>query len=45
MDIHDIKKKTERITGKPSKLEKGDKIVAEVIGHDLALQNYIYNVK
>ena len=45
VDIHDLKEKTERITGKPNKLEKGDKIVAEVIGHDLNLQDYIYNVK
>ena len=45
VDIHDLKEKTERITGKPHRLPKGDKIVAEVIGHDLSIQDYIYNVK
>ncbi len=45
VDIHDLKEKTERITGRPRKIAKGDKVVAEVIGHDLALQDYIYNVK
>ena len=45
VDIHDLKEKTERITGKPNRLPKGDRIVADVIGHDLSIQDHIYNVK
>ena len=45
VDIHDLKEMTEKITGKPHRLPKGDKIVANVIGHDLTLQDSIYNVK
>ncbi len=45
VDIHDLKEKTEKIAGKPQRLLKGDKIVADVIGHDLSVQDYIYNVK
>ena len=45
VDIHDLKEKTEKITGKPQRLLKGDKIVADVIGHDLSVQDQIYNVK
>ncbi len=45
VDIHDIKEKAEKITGKPHKIPKGDKVVAEVIGHDLNILDRIYNVK
>lgn len=42
--IEDLKEKTERITGKPKKLPKGDKIVANVIGRDENILDCIYNV-
>jgi citrate lyase subunit alpha/citrate CoA-transferase len=45
IDIHELKEKTERITGKPAKLPKGDRVVAEVIGREGNVQDYIYNVK
>ena len=45
VDIHDLKAKAEKITGTPHKLTKGDNVVAEVIGHDLSIRDYIYNVK
>ena len=44
IDIHELKEKTERITGKPSKLPKGDRVVAEVISRDGQLQDTICNV-
>lgn len=44
IDIHELKEKTERITGKPDKLPKGDKVVAEVIGHEGTMLDKIYNV-
>ena len=44
VDIHELKEKTERITGKPAKLPKGDRVVAEVIGRNSDLQDVIYNV-
>lgn len=44
IDIHELKEKTERITGKPAKLPKGDRVVAEVISRDGELQDRIYNV-
>ena len=44
VDIHELKEKTERITGKPGKLPKGDRVVAEVISRDGKLQDNIYNV-
>lgn len=44
IDIHDLKEKTERITGKPQKLPKGDKIVANVIGRSGNVLDRIYNV-
>ncbi len=44
VDIHELKEKTERITGKPAKLPKGDRVVAEVIGREGDLQDCIYNV-
>ena len=45
MDIFELKEKTERITGKPKALGKGDRVVAEVIGRNGQLQDFIYNVK
>ncbi len=45
MDIFELKEKTERITGKPKALTKGDRVVAEVIGRNGQLQDFIYNVK
>ena len=45
VDIHELKEKTERITGKPARLPKGDRVVAEVIGRNSNLQDVIYNVK
>ena len=44
VDIHELKEKTERITGTPRKLPKGDRVVAEVIGREGKLQDRIYNV-
>lgn len=43
-DIGDLKEKTERITGKPEKIPKGDKVVAEVIGREGTIIDKIYNV-
>ena len=45
VDIHDLKAKTEAITGTPLKLPKGDRVVAEVISRTGELQDKIYNVK
>ena len=45
VDIHELKEKTERITGKPQRLTKGDRVVAEVIGRNGDLQDQIFNVK
>ncbi len=44
IDILKLKEKTERITGKPQKVPKGDKVVAEVIGRDGNILDKIYNV-
>lgn len=44
IDIHALKEKTERITGTPKKIAKGDRVVAEVIGRDGNLLDSIYNV-
>ena len=44
IDIHELKEKTERITGKPKKLSRGDRVVAEVISRDGQLLDEIYNV-
>lgn len=43
VDIAELKKKTERITGKPKKLSKGDRVVAEVIHRDGDVLDRIYN--
>ena len=45
VDINELKEKTERITGKPNRLPKGDRVVAEVIGREGNLLDRIYNVK
>ena len=45
VDIHQLKEKTERITGAPQKLPKGDRVVAQVISRYGDLQDQIYNVK
>ena len=44
-DIHQLKDKIEGITGKPNPLEKGERVVAEVIGRDGDLLDRIYNVR
>ena len=44
VDIHELKEKAERITGKPQTLPKGDRVVANVIGRNGNLQDVIYNV-
>ena len=44
IDIHELKEKTERITGTPKKLPKGDRVVADVISRDGELLDQIYNV-
>ena len=45
IDIRELKEKTEKITGKPEKLVRGDRVVAEVIGREGNLQDKIYSVK
>ena len=45
VDIHQLKEKTERITGAPQKLPKGDRVVAEVISRYGDLQDQIFNVR
>ena len=44
VDIHELKEKTERITGTPAKRAKGDRVVAKVIGREGNLQDEIYSV-
>ena len=44
VDIHELKEKAERITGKPKTLPKGDRVVAKVIGREGNLQDNIFNV-
>ena len=45
VDMQVLKEKAERITGKPNRLPKGDRAVAEVIYRDGTLLDTIYNVK
>ena len=45
VDIHQLKEKTERITGAPQKLPKGDRVVAEVISRYGQTQDQIFSVK
>ncbi len=44
VDISELKEKTERITGKPEKPPKGNRVVAEVIGREGNILDKIYNV-
>ena len=44
VDIHELKEKTERITGTPKRLPKGDRVVAEVIARTGETLDHIYNV-
>ncbi len=44
INIEELKEKTERITGKPQKLPKGDRIVANVIGRNGNILDNIYNI-
>ena len=45
VDIHELKAKTEAITGAPRQVPHGDRVVAEVISRYGELQDNIYNVK
>ena len=45
VDIHELKAKTEAITGAPRQVPKGDRVVAEVISRYGDLQDQIYSVK
>lgn len=45
IDIEELKAKTEKITGIPRKIPKGDKVVAEVMCRDGGILDRIYNVK
>ena len=44
VDIHELKEKTERITGAPKPIAKGDRVVAEVISRYGDPLDKIYNV-
>ena len=44
VDIEELKAKTEKITGTPAKLPKGDRVVAEVIGRNGDISDLIYNI-
>ena len=44
VDIQELKEKTERITGTPRHIAKGDRVVAEVISRDGDILDRIYNV-
>jgi len=44
IDIRALKEKTEKITGSPKKLARGDKVVAEVVSRDGFVCDRIYNV-
>ena len=44
VDIEELKAKTERITGKPETLPKGDRVVANVIGREGDVLDQIYSV-
>ena len=45
IDIHELKEKTEAITGKPASAPRGDRVVAQVISRYGELQDEIYSVK
>ena len=44
LDIHALKEKAERITGKPRQMPHGDRVVANVISREGTLQDVIYSV-
>ena len=44
IDIHELKEKTERITGTPKKLLRGERKVANIIGREGNLLDEIYSV-
>ena len=44
VDIRELKERTERITGTPRPINKGDQVVAEVISRDGELLDKIYRV-
>ena len=44
IDIHELKEKTEAITGKPRPIVTGDRVVARVIGREGNLQDVIRNI-
>ena len=43
-DIHELKEMAEKICGVPKPVKKGDRIVAEVLGHYGEHIDYIYNI-
>ena len=45
VDICELKEKTEKITGKPQRIPRGDKVVAQVIGREGNLQDQIYSIR
>ena len=45
VDIRELKERTERITGTPRPINKGDQVVAEVISRDGELLDKIYRVR
>ena len=44
VDIHQLKEKAEALTGKPARVQRGDKVVAEVISRDGEILDRIYSV-
>ena len=44
IDIEELKAKTEKITGAPARLPRGDRVVAEVIGRNGNVLDRIFNV-
>ena len=45
VDIQELKEKTERITGAPKPLPKGERVAAQVISREGQLQDTIYTVE
>ena len=44
VDIHQLKEKAEALTGKPARVQRGEKVVAEVISRDGEILDRIYSV-
>ncbi len=44
VDIRELKAKTESVTGVPKKIQRGDRVVAEVVGRNGDILDRIYNV-